>query len=941
MTMTTGGAGLQPLRGAFERGTVAGCDDGQLLARFAADRRDEAAFAALVARHGPMVWATARAVLRHEQDAEDAFQATFLALARRAGSVRAGASLAAWLHRVARRAAVAASRAARSRHRQELALLDAPRPVAAEEGPEPDLVAAVRVAVARLPERDRLAVVLCDLEGLTYAEAAARLGWPEPTLRGRLARARGRLRARLARHAPGSAPASAVGLLARPVVPGALARATVVMALGRDVASTRVLTIAVHLSGGTLMHHGKILTVALLATLGSAGFAVAFRPPAAPPSLPPRPTSPPAIALAEAPPADPATLRGRVVDPDGRPVAGAAVRTLGNFNHPNPLTVATTGPDGSFALPAPPPLRQAAPGSPARRLVASALGFGPGFGFAPLDGDATVRLVPPGPPIEGRIVDEAGRPVVGARVAAGSVLVPLDVAGAEAGTLAAWLARPESDTLHAGTQSLPADAAATADADGRFRIDGLGAERVVLLGVRHPGIQDTTIYVATRPGNPVTVSRRVIDEPARTVIQPGRFEMVAWPSRPLVGTVTDAATGRPLAGWKVAGGVAADNYWRAGDVTSTTDVDGRYALAGLGRARRYRVSLSPPADQPYLPAGYRRVEAPDGPEPVRLDHVARRGVVVRGRVTDRSTGAPVAGYLDAEALATNPHVAKFAGYADSGPNYRYPGADGRFAVVLPPGPGVIAFSARDMGRYRLAQGAEGLPGYDAQFRMFRTVGRDLLPVNYQALAAVDPPADAEAVDLDLAVDAPSPVALTILDPEGRPLGGVEVDGTTEQGIPARFSESATVTLTGLAPGRTRRVIARHVGRKLVGVLDARADAADRQVLRLGPWGELRGRVVHDDGTPAPEVAVGAGRDRPDRPRPEPVGSWPPGGRMNTVPTDAEGRFHAVGLVPGHHYAGAAEKFGEFGIGDLFDDVAVGPGEVKDLGDLKIRPFRRP
>ena len=108
MASGTLGGTLRHLRDLFHDGTAIGLGDGQLLARYAPSN-DEAAFEALVARHGPMVLATCRAVLRHEHDVEDAFQATFLVLARKARSVRAGDALGGWLHRVAYRAAVQAN----------------------------------------------------------------------------------------------------------------------------------------------------------------------------------------------------------------------------------------------------------------------------------------------------------------------------------------------------------------------------------------------------------------------------------------------------------------------------------------------------------------------------------------------------------------------------------------------------------------------------------------------------------------------------------------------------------------------------------------------------------------------------------------------------------------------------------------------------------------
>ena len=230
------GGTLRHLRDLFHDGTAVGLGDGQLLARYAA-ARDEAAFEALVARHGPMVLATCRAVLKHEHDVEDAFQATFLVLARKARSVRAGDALGGWLHRVAYRAAVQASVESRRRRRREaeasaMATLGRdPTP-----GPIPTSPSIVHEEVDRLPDRQRLPVVLCDLEGLTYEQAAGRLRWTEPTLRHRLVKARQRLRDRLTRR---GVTAGAVGVVlaasaagARAAVPAALARSAVAAATG-------------------------------------------------------------------------------------------------------------------------------------------------------------------------------------------------------------------------------------------------------------------------------------------------------------------------------------------------------------------------------------------------------------------------------------------------------------------------------------------------------------------------------------------------------------------------------------------------------------------------------------------------------------------------------------------------------------------------------------
>ncbi|HET6575458.1 MAG TPA: sigma-70 family RNA polymerase sigma factor [Fimbriiglobus sp.] len=167
--------------------------DAELLARFARDQ-DQAAFELLVWRHGPMVFGACRRILRDVHLAEDAFQAAFLILARKADSIRAGGSLAGWLHRVARRAAV---RAAKRHRRIEPLTVDLP----GRSSPTPDanLRAILDAEIDRLPDRFRLPVVLCYLDGRTTEDAARLLGIPRGTVLSRLATARQRLAARLTR----------------------------------------------------------------------------------------------------------------------------------------------------------------------------------------------------------------------------------------------------------------------------------------------------------------------------------------------------------------------------------------------------------------------------------------------------------------------------------------------------------------------------------------------------------------------------------------------------------------------------------------------------------------------------------------------------------------------------------------------------------------------
>jgi len=189
----------------FGEGSATGMTDEQLLDRFVSQggAAAEHAFEALVQRHGPMVLGVCRDSLGDLHDAEDAFQATFLVLARKASSLREPALLGPWLHGVARRTAQKA-RARRSRLERIIRRADCLTEIDAASRPDQGMnrneeCEALHGEISRLPERYRRPLILCYLEGLTHEEAARQLGWPMGTLGVRLMRARERLRARLTR----------------------------------------------------------------------------------------------------------------------------------------------------------------------------------------------------------------------------------------------------------------------------------------------------------------------------------------------------------------------------------------------------------------------------------------------------------------------------------------------------------------------------------------------------------------------------------------------------------------------------------------------------------------------------------------------------------------------------------------------------------------------
>ena len=281
MRIETRGAATRQLRTLFNLGAIGELTDGQLLERFSAGPREvaELAFAALVERHSSMVGRVCSALLADPHDAQDAAQATFLVLVRRARGLWVRDSLGPWLHRVASRVSMASRSASARRRRIEgrAAVLSA-TPIAPDGGIDADLRLALHAEIARLPERYRVPLVLCDLEGRTCEQAARLMGRPVGTVKSWRARGRERLRLRLIRR--GLAPSTLLGLVldadaarVRLALPraGELARLAARVSAGRTLAGVVPASISILVHGGfRAMHLGKVgLTSAVvLAAIG-------------------------------------------------------------------------------------------------------------------------------------------------------------------------------------------------------------------------------------------------------------------------------------------------------------------------------------------------------------------------------------------------------------------------------------------------------------------------------------------------------------------------------------------------------------------------------------------------------------------------------------------------------------------------------------------------
>jgi RNA polymerase sigma factor (sigma-70 family) len=250
-----------------------GMTDGQLLESFLF-QRDDAALAALVRRHGPMVWGVCRSILRSHHDAEDAFQATFCVLVRKAAMVRDREAIGNWLYGVAHQTALRMRAHAARRGGREGQVVTMPEPTAAEQDFCNDLRSCIDRELSQLPEKYRVLLVLCDLEGKTRKDVARQLALPEGTVAGRLSRARAMLARRLSREGlavTGTMLGAALSTQAATVPPAALSstiHATTLLAAGKAAAiSARVLALSEGVIKAMLWTKLKIVATVLLAAI--------------------------------------------------------------------------------------------------------------------------------------------------------------------------------------------------------------------------------------------------------------------------------------------------------------------------------------------------------------------------------------------------------------------------------------------------------------------------------------------------------------------------------------------------------------------------------------------------------------------------------------------------------------------------------------------------
>jgi RNA polymerase sigma factor (sigma-70 family) len=947
--------------------------DEQLLHDFLTTRDDDA-FAVLVHRHGPMVLHICRRVLEHEQDAEDAFQATFLVLARNAASLQKKASLVSFLHGTAYRTAMKAKQSAarRRKHEGSLGALTQPRsPVdPAEEISWREVRTLLDEEISRLPEKYRSVFILCCLENVSRAEAAQRLSLKERTVLSRLAEARKRLAKRLARRgveltavlaatavATGSTSALPMGLMTTTI------EAAMVTATGEGLAGVVSASVAELVQGAMMVSKGKIATIVFLAMslLGGAGV-WAYRDSTANAVMPSaQPAEPPAAKADEKPkavaPKTEATktveIQGRVLDPDGKPKAGAKLVLFGWDEKTTELGVAAA--DGRFTVAVPKEARDRY----FRYLAAQAEDSG--LDFLSLDDAVLTKPVElhlvKDQVIRGRILNTEGQPVRGARVAVRGIDLYTD--NSLDSFLVRWKKRQPNSQFPNGVNGFESESnalcATRTDAEGHFTLRGAGAERLVTLRLSGAGIADAELWVVNRDGfdaKPYNdATRRNIPKDQKQQFRFGNawllhgpeVAFIAEPEKILRGLVTEESTGKPRPGVSVWLTHYDDVLLRL-TLKTKTDAKGHYEIRGAKKAPSYTLEVFSDAKAGFIGRSV-KVADTDRYLPVYANIKVTKGVIVTGKVLDKSTGKPVPGYVHCVPLAGNPFAEAHALFAASAWARTYgTEEDGTFRVVTIPGPGLLlggpdAWSMPggelEAMKYKKAHQDPKYPQYFNERGECLGVFGNNQPLQWAFCKVLElKPGDA-VVKQDILLELASALTVKIQDEAGYPLTGVWAMGLSSRNSASPVHlERDVCSAYDVQENKPRVVIFYDPSRKLAGTLTLKGAEKSPVVAKLQKTGALKGRLLDADGKPMVGIEVEVNYNQRTACTIHDIIY-----RDKRTVTGADGAFALDELIPdvkfemtfrrGQRRFERAKKSTEA-------TMQLKPGECRDLGAIKLK-----
>ncbi|MHC5536970.1 carboxypeptidase regulatory-like domain-containing protein [Singulisphaera rosea] len=646
------------------------------------------------------------------------------------------------------------------------------------------------------------------------------------------------------------------------------------------------------------------------------------------------------------------SVSGRVLDAQGKPLSGAAV-TLENLRATDleaPKVRALSDREGRFRFAIDPSELVRSTTERGRDVGPLVSVIVPGEGIAwndtwDMTGPVGIELRFPSNdvPILGQIVDLEGRAIAGVRVHV------LQIDARPDGDLTHWLeelaGRPSGFRAFEGFKStLPPSVCrlippTSTDSEGRFRLSGLGRERLVSLVIEGPTIETQLLNVMTRPGSGVSFplprsagSGNGLTYPHR--VHSSGFRFAAAPTCVVEGVVRDIDSGQSLTGVVIRADVEDRNAfpklghpwfdWPGAFMRATTDASGHYRLAGLPAQDPVTLRADPGDDLPYHSASRSFSNRPSQGK-TAVDISLKHGVLVRGQALDGTTGRPVVGLVEYAPTLQNENNGDTSSRQTAPP--RQIGPDGRFSVVARSGPGVVGVRAFG-DRFVTADLVEDGPKR-ATTPFPRVVG-GMRANRCHAFTLINPKVGVDSNTDTLVLTPGRTPEVRVLDPEGLSLSGASVGGMSnveyyrEGWWQAR--ERSAFLLRGLTTRHIRAIPFHHEARRLVGTLAVRDNERGPLTVRLRPWGTVKGTLIGRDGRPSAGVALSCHGlwtdvrvERVDFPR--------------DATTDPQGRFVLEGFVPGVDYRLriAKAKSPDASVGDV---IRLRAGESKDIGEVR-------
>ena len=635
-------------------------------------------------------------------------------------------------------------------------------------------------------------------------------------------------------------------------------------------------------------------------------------------------------------------LRGMVVGPMGEPFENAQIwisnlgRALQQWTRKPQSKITWTrltesDAAGRFEATLNPGMIGQAADAPKNILVA-ATAEGCGFGsvdvnVASLGEEISLQLIKD-QPIEGRIMTLDGRPAVG--VSVGISTLPWDVPDVERVIKSAPLSSGVYTNWPSRRGGPPLSEPMVTDAEGRFRLEGMGIDRYVRLEVFGVGIGATRLLIVTHPTPNERLPGGVIAvrEGLRESTYYASFIHVGTPSRTIQGVVRDEESGDPIEGVYITAAAS----WKSRAEPTVTDADGRFELTDVPQRSKYELTFDPSTtyhcNKKLLPSDTAGTAA------LTLNVSLHHGIVARGRLTDPDTGKPVQGTLEYNPLFPNENWSKLGEKRVANPAATATtNEDGSWELAVLLGPGAITATTSNT-RYvkarvkrdeleALADNIEVL-GDQPELRFLQPAAGDqtrgIMGLG-NAVALINPGPGAMSLDVDLEFVVGRTRRGTIVDESGDPVLGVQAIGLGNSAP----QESANFQVGGLVPGRRKQLLFLHPKRKLGAVLEVTGDELTLLTVRLRPTGTLTGRFVDELGEPLPNGYVSLNVLAPDRTAIS-TGLW--GGSL-----DDDGRFRIDGLIAGCEY-GIRTQVPEHRVA-LYVPVKaeVESGETRDIGEF--------